>query len=225
MTAKTATLIGATGLIGGELLTLLLNNSDYDTVRILIRRPISIDHPKLEKKLVDFNDNDSFLVALDNSDVVFCAVGTTQKKVKGNKEEYRKIDYNIPVHAARFCKMTGCKIFLLVSSVGANSKDRGFYLRLKGEVENAVKEVGLETVHTMRPSLLLGNRKESRPGERVGQSVMKAFSFLLPSKYKPVQARDVAKAMLNASKQRNPGFHIYEYKEIKELARKSDFAS
>src|SRR5215212_5494618 len=100
MSKRTATIIGATGLIGGELLDLLLNDPYFETVKIIIRRPFNREHPKLEKKLVDFNDADSLLVAIDNSDVVFCAVGTTQKKVKGDKAAYRKIDYDIPVNAA-----------------------------------------------------------------------------------------------------------------------------
>jgi len=217
MSVKTATLIGATGLIGGELLNLLLNDPYFETVRVIVRRPFPLDHPKLEKKLVDFTDNDSLLVALDNSDVVFCTVGTTQRKVKGDKEAYRKVDYDIPVHAARFCKMTGCKTFVLVSAVGADSKNNNFYLKLKGEVEDAIKGSGLETVHIMRPSMLLGNRNEFRLGEKIGQGVMQAFSFLLPSKYKPVHAREVAKAMLNTAKDHKEGFFIYEYKEIKKL--------
>jgi uncharacterized protein YbjT (DUF2867 family) len=217
MIGKTATLIGATGLIGGELLNLILNDDYFGTVRVLVRRPFNRNNPKLEKKLVDFNDNDSLLVALDNSDVVLCAVGTTQKKVKGDKEAYRKIDYDIPVHAARFCKMTGCKTFVFVSSVGANSKSNNFYLKLKGEVEDAVKEVGLESVHIMRPSMLLGNREEFRFGEKIGSPLMKAFSFLLPSKYKPVEATDVAKAMITASKENRKGFFVYEYNEIRKL--------
>ncbi|MEP6701262.1 MAG: NAD(P)H-binding protein, partial [Bacteroidota bacterium] len=107
----TATIIGATGLIGGFLLEDLLLDNYYDTVRILIRRPIELTHSKLEKKLVDFNDGDSMLVALSNSDVVFCAIGTTQKKVKNDKAAYRKVDYDIAVNAARFCKMSGCEKF------------------------------------------------------------------------------------------------------------------
>ena len=95
MSVKTATVIGATGLIGGELLKLLLDDDHFKTVRVIIRRPFNREHPKLEKKLVDFNDNDSLLVALDGSDVIFCAVGTTQKKVKGDEEAYRKIDFMI----------------------------------------------------------------------------------------------------------------------------------
>src|SRR6188508_317180 len=142
----TATLVGATGLIGSYLLEELLNDPNFDTVRILIRRPIDITHPKLGKKIVDFNDSDSLLVALSNSDVVFCSVGTTNKKVKGDKEAYRKIDFDIPVKLARFCKMTGCQEFILVSSAGANSKSRNFYQRLKGEADEAVKNAGLKNV-------------------------------------------------------------------------------
>lgn len=206
----TATLIGATGLTGNYLLEELLSDSAFDTVRILIRRPITISHPKLEKKIVDFNDSDSLLVALSNSDVVFCTVGTTQKKVKGDKAAYRKVDFDIPVKAARFCKMTGCEKFILVSSVGANSKSSNFYLKLKGEVEDAVKEVGIKTVHIIQPSILLGERKESRPGEQIGKSVMAFFSFLIPTKYKPVHGKDVAKAMLFLSKRNEEGFFVHE---------------
>ena len=122
MSEKTATLVGATGLIGGELLKLLLNDNYFNKVRILVRRPFALEHPKLEKKLVDFNDADSLLVALDDSDALFVAVGNTQKKVKGDKDAYRKVDYDIPVNMARYCKIAGCNIFVLVSSVGANSK-------------------------------------------------------------------------------------------------------
>jgi uncharacterized protein YbjT (DUF2867 family) len=213
----TATVIGATGLIGSYLLNELLNDPFYDTVKILIRKPLDITHPKLEKKIVDFNDSDSLLVAIDNSDAVFCAVGTTQKKVKGDKEAYRKVDYDIPVKAARFSKMTGCETFVLVSSVGANSKSKTFYLKLKGEVEEAVKTVGVKSVHIMQPSMLLGERKEFRLGEKIGKIFMTGLSFLLPSKYKPIQANKVAIAMLNAAKENNEGFFVYEYDGIRKL--------
>ena len=140
-----------------------------------------MEHPKLQKKLVDFNDADSLLVALDGSDVVFVAIGTTQKKVKGDKGAYRKVDYDIPVNIARYCKIAGCKIFVLVSSIGANSKSNNFYLKLKGEVEDAIMKIQIETVHIMQPSMLLGKRSESRPLEKIAQPLMNAFSFLLPA--------------------------------------------
>jgi uncharacterized protein YbjT (DUF2867 family) len=215
----TATLIGATGLIGGYLLEELLKDDHFDTVRILIRRPFELNHPKLEKKLVDFTDEESFRLALEGSDVVFCAVGTTQKKVKGDKAAYRKVDHDIPVNAARFCKMTGCERFVIVSSVGANRISNNFYLKLKGEVEDAVKAVGLKSVHIMRPSMLLGNRKEFRLGEKIGKGLMKTFSFLIPSKYKPIHGRDVAKAMLAAAKFGKEGCNFYEFMDIKKLVK------
>ena len=208
----TATIIGATGLIGGYLLEELLQDNYYDTVRILIRRPLELTHPKLEKKLVDFSDAESFRLAVEGSDVVFCAIGTTQKKVKGDKEAYRKVDYDITVNAAKFCKLNGCETFVFVSSVGANSKSNNFYLKLKGEVEDAVKALGLQSVYIMRPSVLLGDRKEFRLGEKISKGIMSAFSFLIPSKYKPVHGRDVAKAMVGATKKNNEGFFIVEYR-------------
>jgi len=216
----TATLVGATGLIGSSLLEELLNDPYFDTVRILIRWPIDIANAKLEKKIVDFNDSDSILVALSNSDVVFCAIGSTMKKVKGDKDAYRKIDFEIPVNLARFCKMTGCEKYILVSSAGANSKSSNFYQRLKGETDEAVKEAGPKTVHIMRPSLLLGERKEFRLGENIGKAFMTSLSFLIPDKYKPIQGKDVAKIMLAFAKKKKEGFFIHENKEIRELAKK-----
>ncbi len=210
-----ATLIGATGLVGNYLLEELLKDDFYHTVRILIRRPVEISHPKLEKKLVDFNDAESFRLALEGTDALFCAIGTTQKKVKGDKDAYRKVDYDIAVHAARFGKLAGCGTFVLVSSVGANSTSNSFYLQLKGEVEDAIKEVGLKSVHIMRPSVLLGERKEFRSGEKISKEIMSAFSLLIPSKYKPIHGRDVAKAMLAEAKNKKEGFFILEYSGIK----------
>ena len=211
----TATLVGATGLIGSYLLEVLLNDPWFDTVRILIRRPMDITHAKLEKKIVDFNDSDSVLVALSNSGIVFCAIGSTMKKVKGDKDAYHKIDFEIPVNLALFCKMTGCEKFILVSSAGANAKSMNFYQRLKGETDDAVKEAGPKTVHIMRPSLLLGERKEFRFGENIGKAVMTFLSFLIPEKFKAIQGKDVAKVMIALSKKRDEGIFIHENREIR----------
>ena len=211
----TATIIGATGLIGGYLLEELMKDDYYDTIRILIRRPLELTHPKLEKKLVDFGDAESFRLALEGIDVVFCTIGTTQKKVKGDKAAYHKVDYDIAVNAARFCKMNGCGKFVLVSSVGANRKSNNFYLKLKGEIENAVKAEGLKSVYIMRPSVLLGERKEFRLGEKISKGILSAFSFLISSKYKPIPGREVAKAMVAVAKKHDKGFFVLEYSAIK----------
>ncbi|MCX6316132.1 MAG: NAD(P)H-binding protein [Bacteroidetes bacterium] len=209
-----AVLIGATGLVGNYLLEALLADDYFDQVRILVRRPFAQTHPKLENVLVDFNDGDSILVALNNCDVAFCAIGTTQQKVKGDKAAYRKVDYDIPVNLARFCKMTGCEKLVLVSAVGANAKSGNFYLKLKGEVEEAVIKEGLKSIHIMRPSVLLGERTENRTGERIAKALIKTFSFLVPSRYKAIHGRDVANAMIRAAKKGTPGVTIYEYKEM-----------
>ena len=214
----TATVVGATGLIGSHLLQALLKDAYFDTIRILIRRPIDVTHTRLEKKIVDFNDSDSLLIALSNSDMLFCAIGTTQKKVKGNKDAYRKIDFGIPVKLARFCKMTGCEKFILVSSAGANSRSNNFYQRLKGETDEAVKEGGPKAIHIMRPSLLLGDRKEFRLGENIGKVLMTTLSFLIPEKYKAIQAKDVAEVMVALAKKNEEGYFIHENSEIRYLS-------
>jgi uncharacterized protein YbjT (DUF2867 family) len=214
MEPQTATLLGATGLIGSHLLALLQEDQGIKTIKVLVRRPVPADHPKIKVIVIDFTDEAAFKSAIEGSDAVFCAVGTTQKKVKGDLIAYRKVDYDIPVTAARFCKETGCPKFLLVSSVGANSKGGNFYIKLKGEVEEKVQSIGPASISIFRPSVLLGKRQESRPAERIAQSMMKGLSFLFPSKYRAIEARDVAKAMIAASKLDKPGCQIYHFKEM-----------
>jgi uncharacterized protein YbjT (DUF2867 family) len=215
MSGKIATLIGATGLVGTELLQQLLEDPEFEHVRILLRRPVPLDHPKLQKKLVDFNDNDSLLIALDGTDALFVAVGTTQRQVSGDKAAYRKVDFDIPVHAARLGKIVGCHIIVVVSAIGADSNSGNFYLRLKGEMEKAVRESGLEQVYMMRPSMLTGHRKEKRPLETIITPLMKAFSFLIPARYRAIEARRVAAAMIAAAKSGKKGFFVYTYEEMK----------
>ncbi|MBB1284724.1 NAD(P)H-binding protein [Flavisolibacter sp. BT320] len=218
MPGITATVIGATGLIGEHLVEQLQQNNAIETIRVLVRRPVQFRQSKVEVKLVNFADPESFKLAIDGSDVVFCAVGTTQKKVKGDKDAYRKVDYEIPLQAARFCAETGCQKFLLVSSVGANSKSNNFYLKLKGEVEDDIKLLPVKMIAIFRPSMLLGARKESRPAEKIGQVIMPIFSFLLAGswrKYKPIHASDVAAAMIRASEQHDEGTYLYEYNRMK----------
>jgi uncharacterized protein YbjT (DUF2867 family) len=217
MNVRTASIIGVTGLIGGYLYEFLKADKSFETIRLIVRRPVPKDDPRTEIKLVDFNDTESLRLAIDGSDVVFCTIGTTQKKVKGDKAAYRKVDYDITVNAAKFCKLTGCETFVFVSSVGANSKSNNFYLKLKGEVEEAVKAVGLKSVHIMQPSVLLGDRKEFRLGEKISKGIMSAFSFLIPSKYKPVHGSNVAKAMLRSLKKKTESVFTYEYKDMREL--------
>jgi uncharacterized protein YbjT (DUF2867 family) len=217
MDQKTAALIGATGLIGSHLLAILQDDDAFKTIRVIVRRPVAFNHPKIKVMVIDFAYEAAFKAGIAGCDTVFCAVGTTNAKVKGDKEAYRKVDYDIPVKAAMFCAETGCKQFLLVSSVGANSKGGNFYLKLKGEVEDKVKSIGIQSVSIFQPSMLLGKRQESRPAEATVQAISKSLAFLFPSKYKPIAAGMVAKAMIAASKLDKPGFHIYQFREMKAL--------
>ena len=140
--------------------------------------------------------------------------GTTQKKVAGNQEKYRKVDYDIPVKAARFAAQNGVKYFGLVSSVGADQMSNNFYIKLKGEVEEQVSKENIPSLNIFRPSMLLGDRKEFRLGEEIGKVFMVPFSFLMPSKYKPIKGESVARAMVEAAKKMDEGVHFYEYSDI-----------
>ena len=222
MSERTAAIIGTTGMIGNYLLELLVKDNYFSTVRVLVRRPYPKTDPKIEVKLVDFNDAESFKLALEGTDTIFSCVGTTQKNVEGDNELYRKIDFDIPLKAARFGKESGCEKFVLVSSVGADRNSRTFYLKLKGELESAIHAVGLEAVHIMQPSVLLGSRKENRSGERILQNAMKLVSGLFfgsRRKYKAIHGKTVAAAMLNAAQKDDKGFFRYTYDDINELSR------
>ncbi len=217
MDQKTAALIGATGLIGGHLLKCLQDDNAFKTIRVLVRRQIVFSHAKIKVIVIDFTEESAFKAGIAGCEAVFCAIGTTQKKVKGDKAAYRKVDFDIPVNAARFCAETGCKSLLLVSSVGADSSSSNFYLKLKGEVEEKVQTLGIPSVSIFRPSMLLGKRNESRPLETIAQVISKPLSFLFPSKYKPIAALDVARAMVAASKQDDQRIRVYHYWEMMSL--------
>jgi uncharacterized protein YbjT (DUF2867 family) len=221
MREKIATIVGATGMIGNYLLEALLKDDYFDTIRIIVRRPYQKTDPKMEVKLVDFNDAESFKLALEGTDTIFCCIGTTQKNVKGDNSLYRKIDYEIPLKAARFGKEAGCEKFIIITSVGANSHSSTFYLKLKGELENAIHSVGLETVHIFQPSMLLGERKEQRTAENLLQGSMKIISGLFFGplrKFRAIHGKKVSRAMLNAAKKNDKGFFRYTYDDINKLA-------
>lgn len=208
-------------MIGQYLTEQLVKEPYFETVRLVVRRPLEKPDPGIEIKLVDFADAESIKLALEDSDVIFCAIGTTQKNVKGNKELYRKIDFDIPVRVARFGKEAGCEKFVVVSSVGADSKSKTFYLHLKGELEEALANSGIEAVHIMQPSLLLGQRKEKRNGEGLLQATGKLLSGLLIGswrKYRAMDGNTLAKAMIAAAKKEEKGVFRYMYDDIKSLA-------
>lgn len=214
MNQQTAVVLGATGLVGSHVLEQLLNDDAFAKVRVLVRRPLNIHHPKLETEIVDFNNYDEYKAKLGKGDCIFCCIGTTNANVKGDKTEYRKIDFDIPVNAARFGKEAGFEQYLLISAMGANTHNRIFYSRLKGEVEELIATFGFNCFHIFRPSFLLGKRKEERRGESIFKAISGALAFITPSRYKPIEASVVAAAMVKAAKIKTPGMHINYYKEM-----------
>ena len=220
MLNKKATLLGATGLIGGLLLNLLKDDEDYTEIKILVRRQVNINHPKVKIAVIDFDDKMAFQSAIIPDSVIFCAVGTTSTKLKGNKDLYRKVDFDIPINAAKFGLAKDCQQFVIISSLGANARSSNFYTKLKGEVEERLMKLNYTSLHILRPSLLLGERKEFRFGETVAKVFMNTFSFLMPSRIKPIQAFDVAKAMLAVSKINNPGTKTYHNKDMMKVINK-----
>ena len=209
-----AVLLGASGLVGSQVLELLLREDTFSAVRILVRKPLPLNHPKLEQIIVDFNDFEAYRKSMGSGDCIFCCIGTTNARVKGDRLVYRSIDFDIPVNAARFGKEAGFRQFLLVSAIGANPSSRFFYPRLKGEVESVIASFRLPCFHVFRPSFLLGNRKEHRSGERLGQWIATLLHPLLPLKYRSIHAKQVATAMLVAALKQHEGIHLHHYKEM-----------
>jgi uncharacterized protein YbjT (DUF2867 family) len=209
-----ATLIGASGLVGRHLLNLLLQDPLFVQVQIVVRKKLTVSHPKLTQVLVDFESTEEFQSAILDQSVVFSCIGTTQKKVNGNQQAYREVDFDITVHAAKIAKQKHATHFLFVSAIGANPKSNNFYLQLKGEIEIAVEQVQLPRVGVIRPSLLLGKRNETRIAEQLGQWIMPIFSWLLPYRYRPITGIQVAKKMVEISKSTALGWHITEGKEL-----------
>lgn len=210
--SKTALLAGATGLVGQELLGLLLASDRYNKVVAITRKPLSVQHPKLRNVVADF----SSVTAQDpqwKADDVFCCLGTTIRKVK-TKEAFRQVDFEYPLQLARVSHELGASQFLLISALGANAQSSIFYNRVKGEVENAISYVGFASTHFFRPSLLLGNRSEARSGEDAAKVFYKLFGFLIPKKYQGIEAIKVARAMLVNAEREDKGIFFHESSEL-----------
>lgn len=218
MALRTALLVGGSGLVGGFCLQALLNDPLYGSVISLARRELGVTpHPKLTQKILPLENLAS--LNLPPVDDVFCALGTTIRKA-GSQEAFRHIDYELPLAAADHALKFGAKQFVLVSSVGADPKSKNFYLRTKGELEEALRKLPYSSLHILRPSLLLGKRNESRSGESIAIGAAKVLQFLCVGplrKYHPILAEAVGQGMVAAAKSGGRGAKIYEYREINEL--------
>lgn len=210
----TVTIIGSTGLIGSALVEVLLNTDSIKQINLLVRKASGRQHPKIKETVVDFGNRIAYEAIFPHGHALFCCIGTTLKNVKGDKEQYRSIDYDIPIQTAKIAISRGYKSYLLVSALGANVSSSVFYNQLKGEVEHDLLKLGFETTHIFRPSFLLGDRKESRTGEWIGKNIFKGISFLLPSKYRAIYDVQVATAMVKKSLSDLKGSHIWYYKDM-----------
>jgi len=196
--AKHAVLAGASGLVGDRCLARLLDHPAYDRVTVLSRRSLALSHAKLHIELVDF---DGLRSLGERCDDIFCCLGTTIRKA-GSQEAFRRVDHDYSLVLARLGKAAGAQQFLLVSALGADTQSSVFYSRVKGETERDIAAIGLRRAIFMRPSILLGERREHRPGERAGIFLGGLIAPLLVGplrKYRPIHADDVAAAMLYAA--------------------------
>lgn len=210
---KTAVVLGATGLVGSHVINLLLDDERYSCVKVFHRRSTGITHEKLEEQVIDFDDIESWKNQL-TGDELYSAMGTTIRKA-GSKEAQYKIDVTCPLEAAKAAAVNGVKKYSLVSSAGADRESRFFYPQIKGELDDAVSGLSFNRITIMKPSILDGDREESRPGERFGIAAMR-IAGKIPGlkKYRPIPARQVAKAMINSLQDDADGCYIFEPNEV-----------
>lgn len=207
---KTAVIAGASGLVGRELATLLAHDHRYGSVVLLVRKPLQLDLPNTRQLLFDYENPDYSRVS---GDEFYCCLGTTINKA-GSEENFYRVDYQYVVETCRGAVSNGIRKIACISSMGANPHSRIFYNRTKGEMEEALKKLPIDSLHIIRPSLLLGNRSEFRRGERIAQIIMTRFSFLIPKNYRAIHAEKVARAMIYLVNRGRPGIHIHESGEL-----------
>lgn len=198
MNMRTAIIFGSTGLIGNLLLDELIQSKEYHRIKIFIRQQIEITHPKVEEFIIDFSKPESFLSKIQGDDLFIC-LGTTIKKA-GSIKKMEEIDRDLPVLIASTASSNGVSRIAVVSSVGANPGASNYYLRIKGEMEAEILKLKFENIAIVRPSMLLGDRREKRTGELAGKVIIKTLHPLLVGKmkkYRGIHAANVAKAMVS----------------------------
>ena len=214
---KTALLFGASGLVGSHLLNQLIKDTNYSKIKLFVRSVTEIIDPKVEIIKIDFNNLQNHKKDFKGDDCFFC-IGTT-KKNSSDKDEYRRVELDIPKEIAKIAKLNLVNSFIFVSAIYANPNSSGDYVRFKGLVEEELKRLNFPKLALMRPSFLMGDRKEKRVGEKIGIFVFKLLSPLLLGPFKkmrPIHSETVAKAMIivaNENLQKN----IFESNEIAEL--------
>ena len=214
---KTALLFGVSGLVGGHLLNQLIKNNNYSKIKLFVRSVPQISDPKIEIIETDFNNLENHNEDIKGDDCFFC-IGTT-KQNSPDKNEYQRVELEVPKKIAQIAKSNLVNSFIFVSALYANPKSSGNYVRFKGMVEEELKRLNFPKLALMRPSFLMGDRKEKRVGEKIGIFVFKLLSPLLLGplkKMRPIHSETVAKAMIRAANE-NLEKNILESNEIAEL--------
>ena len=215
---KTALVFGSTGLIGGHLISQLIKNDYYNKIKLFVRSEIVINEPKIEIIKTDFNDLENHKEDVKGDDCFFC-IGTT-KQNSPDKKEYQNVELEIPKKIAQIARSNSVNSFIFVSSIYANPKSSGDYVKFKGLVEEELKKLNFSNLGILRPSFLMGNRKENRAGEKIGILTFRLLSPLLLGpfkKMKPINSEKVAKAMIKIANE-NLRKTTFESDEIVEIS-------
>jgi uncharacterized protein YbjT (DUF2867 family) len=218
-------LVGASGLVGHELLLVLAQLNQVKAIKVVTRSPLGRLPAKSENLILNFDKMADHAETL-KATVYVCCLGTTIATA-GSQEAFRKVDYDYVMEFARIAEKNGAQKFLVISSIGANPQASAFYTRVKGEMERALRKLNIPQIEIFRPSLLLGERKEHRTGEKLAQRLSPILNPLMVGplkKYRAIEATDVARAMGSAVLNFNPGLYIYESDEIFRIAHPKDDA-
>ena len=215
MTKKTAVIIGATGLVGNHLMLRLLNDDDFGKVKIFVRNSTGIKHPKLEEHLINFDLKKTYKKEV-TGDVLFSCLGTTRQQAKSKSQQY-KVDFTYQYYFAKTASKNKVPTYVLVSSSGANKDSKLFYLRMKGELEEAVKNLKFKQIHIVQPSVIQGKRSKARIGEKIVARLTDISGKLIPfiKKFKSIQGDEVAAALQHIYKrQKKKGIFVYKLDEL-----------
>ena len=212
---KKAIVIGATGMVGTQLIKQLIENETYSEIVSLVRRASGITHPKLKEQIINFDEPENWSNVV-TGDVLFSTLGTTLAQAK-NKEAQFEVDFTYQFTVAKIAAKNGVSNYVLISSAGANSNSIVFYTSMKGKLEDAVKRLPFNVISIIRPGQLAGDRTEKRKSEKIGLSVMHFINKLgMMKRYKPIYAHKVARAMINAAEKKESG--TYTLDKVFELA-------
>jgi len=212
---KKAIVIGATGMVGTQLIQALIENEDYSEILSLVRQPGGITNPKLTERVINFDEPETWR-HLVKGNALFSTLGTTIAQAKTKDAQY-KVDFTYQYTVAKIAAENGVTHYVLVSSAGANSSSKAFYIKMKGELENAVHSLPFEIISIIRPGILSGNRIQNRPAEKIGIIIMNGLNNLgLLKRYRPIHAKIVAKAMINGAKAKQSA--TYTLDEVFKLA-------